>query len=72
VMRTEYRIDDFQESYFVIGSFEELFEETYKDFSALYRVLATGPTHKPGDVLKSDRVHHKGTRAYVGGSHVVE
>src|SRR5271165_6656361 len=28
VMRTEYRIDDFQESYFVIGSFDELFEET--------------------------------------------
>jgi phenylalanine-4-hydroxylase len=72
VMRTEYRIDDFQESYFVIGSFEELFEETYKDFAALYRVLATGPTYKPGDVLKSDRVHHKGTRAYVDGSHVVE
>jgi phenylalanine-4-hydroxylase len=72
VMRTEYRIDDFQESYFVIGSFEELFAETYKDFAALYRVLATGPTYKPGDVLKSDRVHHKGTHAYVGGSHAAE
>ena len=37
VMRTDYRIDDFQESYFVISSFEELFAETYKDFAALYR-----------------------------------
>ena len=37
VMRTKYRIDDFQESYFVIGSFEELFQETYKDFAPLYR-----------------------------------
>ena len=32
-MRTEYRIDDFQESYFVIPSFEALFRETYKDFA---------------------------------------
>src|SRR5580692_7470298 len=69
VMRTEYRIDDFQESYFVIGSFEELFAETYKDFAALYRKLANGPTYKPGDVLASDHVHHRGTHIYVGGSH---
>jgi phenylalanine-4-hydroxylase len=72
VMRTDYRIDDFQESYFVIGSFQELFEETYKDFAALYRKLATGPTYKPGDVLKSDRVHHSGSHSYVGGSHAAE
>ena len=71
VMRTDYRIDDFQESYFVIGSFDELFQETYKDFAALYRKLETGPNHKPGDVLKSDRVHNRGTRTYVGGSHAV-
>jgi phenylalanine-4-hydroxylase len=69
VMRTAYRIDDFQESYFVIGSFDELFEETYKDFAALYRKLASGPAYRPGDVLKSDRVHHLGTHLYVGGSH---
>jgi phenylalanine-4-hydroxylase len=72
VMRTDYRIDDFQESYFVIGSFDELFQETYKDFAALYRKLQTGPTHKPGDVLKTDRVHHRGTHTYVGGSHAAE
>jgi phenylalanine-4-hydroxylase len=72
VMRTKYRIDDFQESYFVIGSFDELFEETYKDFAALYKTLERGPTYAPGDVLKTDRVHHRGTRAYVGGSHAAE
>jgi phenylalanine-4-hydroxylase len=69
VMRTEYRIDDFQESYFVIDSFDQLFSETYKDFAALYRKLATGPTFKPGDVLAADRVDHRGTHTYVGGSH---
>ncbi len=72
VMRTEYRIDDFQESYFVIGSFDELFQETYKDFAALYRKLASGPGYKPGDVLANDQVHHRGTHTYVGGSHAAE
>lgn len=70
VMRTDYRIDDFQESYFVISSFEELFEQTYQDFAPLYERLATGPTYQPGDVLPTDRVHHRGDRSYVGGSHV--
>lgn len=69
VMRTEYRIDDFQESYFVIESFEQLFQETYKDFAALYAKLQGGATYKPGDVLTSDRIHHRGTHTYVGGSH---
>lgn len=72
VMRTEYRIDDFQETYFVIGSFDELFAETYKDFAAIYKRLATGQTYKPGDVLATDRVHHRGTHTYVGGSHAAE
>ncbi|MBN9579380.1 MAG: phenylalanine 4-monooxygenase [Alphaproteobacteria bacterium] len=54
VMRTEYRIDDFQESYFVIPSFDRLFDETYKDFAALYRTLQAGPTYRPGEVLASD------------------
>jgi phenylalanine-4-hydroxylase len=70
VMRTEYRIDDFQETYFVIGSFDELFQETYKDFAALYRRLSSGPTYVPGDVVKTDRVHTRGDHSYVGGSHV--
>jgi phenylalanine-4-hydroxylase len=69
VMRTDYRIDDFQESYFVIDSFEELFQETYRDFAPLYAKLAGGATYKPGDVLPADRVHTRGTHTYVGGSH---
>ena len=72
VMRTDYRIDDFQESYFVIRSFDELFAETYKDFAALYRKLATGPTYKPGEIVSGDHVQHRGTHAYVGGSHASE
>ncbi|HEY4940274.1 MAG TPA: phenylalanine 4-monooxygenase [Rhizomicrobium sp.] len=69
VMRTDYRIDDFQESYFVIRSFDELFAETYKDFAALYAKLQSGPAYKPGDILATDHLHTKGTHTYVGGSH---
>ena len=72
VMRTDYRIDDFQESYFVIRSFDELFAETYKDFAALYAKLRSGPAYKPGDMLASDHIHHRGDHSYVGGSHAAE
>ena len=41
VMRSLYRIDAFQETYFVIESFEELFEATRPDFAPLYRELAS-------------------------------
>jgi len=56
VMRTEYKIDDYQAGYFVIRSFDELFAETYKDFAALYRKLATGPTYKPGEAIAGDEI----------------
>jgi len=69
VMRTKYRIDDFQESYFVIGSFEELFQETYKDFAPLYQKLKSGPAYEPGTILPAERLHHRGTHRYVAGSH---
>ncbi|MGQ0741531.1 MAG: phenylalanine 4-monooxygenase [Alphaproteobacteria bacterium] len=69
VMRTDYRIDDFQETYFVIESFEQLFNDTYQDFAPIYGRLRTGPTYKPGDALKTDRVLHRGDRSYVSGSH---
>ncbi len=72
VMRTDYRIDDFQETYFVISSFGELFRETYKDFGELYRRLDAGPSYRPGDLLASDRVLTRGTHSYVGGSHAAQ
>lgn len=69
VMRTDYRIDDFQESYFIISSFDELFEATYQDFAPLYAKLENGPNYKPGDVLSNDDLHTRGNHSYVGGSH---
>ena len=69
VMRTKYRIDDFQETYFVVTSFDELFETTYQDFAGLYERLSRGPAYEPGTVLPTDRIHNKGDRHYVAGSH---
>lgn len=69
VMRTDYRIDDFQETYFVIPSFDELFAETYKDFAKIYAKLADGLSHRPGDILAEDRVLTKGVHVYRPGSH---
>jgi phenylalanine-4-hydroxylase len=42
VMRTGYKLDAFQQTYFVIESFEELFEKTAPDFAPIYaRIRAT-------------------------------
>jgi phenylalanine-4-hydroxylase len=68
-MRTDYRIDDFQETYFVISSFDELFDATYKDFAPLYAKLEQGPNYEPGDILVNDNLHTRGNHSYVGGSH---
>jgi phenylalanine-4-hydroxylase len=61
------RIDDFEESYFVIVSFEGLFAQTTEDFAEIYHKLETELNYKPGDVLSEDRVHTHGRRTYVGG-----
>jgi len=40
IMRTQYRIDSFQSTYFVINGFEQLFEATAPDFTPLYERVA--------------------------------
>lgn len=39
VLRTPYRIDDFQDAYFVIDSFAQLFDATAPDFAPIYAEL---------------------------------
>jgi len=62
VMKTRYRIDTYQQTYFVIDSFEQLFEATGPDFTPIYAELATRPAHAAGDVLEGDKVYQRGTR----------
>jgi phenylalanine-4-hydroxylase len=64
VMRTQYRIDDFQETYFVIDSFEALLKDCYQDFGPLYRMLASATEIAPSEVLPTDKVLQRGTLAY--------
>lgn len=66
VMRTEYRIDDFQQSYFVIESFESLLEAAMQEFGPLYERLAAGPTWGPGEIAPGDAILHRGTQERVG------
>ncbi|MGD9942059.1 MAG: phenylalanine 4-monooxygenase [Burkholderiaceae bacterium] len=46
-MQTRYLIDDLQKTYFIVDSFEQLFEETAPDISLLYRALARLPELEP-------------------------
>jgi phenylalanine-4-hydroxylase len=55
-MRTLYRIDDFQETYFVVEGFDQLFEATRPDFAPIYGELATLPDIAPGAALPEDRL----------------
>lgn len=56
VMRTQYRIDAFQETYFVIDSFQRLFEATRRDFRPLWALAKRLGDLGPGQVLPSDRL----------------
>jgi phenylalanine-4-hydroxylase len=54
IMRTRYRIDDFQQLYFVIDAFQELFEATRPDFAPIYREIAALPDLEPTARLDQD------------------
>ncbi|WP_297799392.1 phenylalanine 4-monooxygenase [uncultured Brevundimonas sp.] len=65
VMQTRYRIDDFQQTYFVIDSFEDLLKQTIEtDFAPIYAELAKEAEFEPADILPSDRVYTTGTQAW--------
>lgn len=60
VMRTRYRIDTFQKTYFVIDSFEQLMRATEPDFTPIYQRLAAQDSIPAGDVLETDSVFQRG------------
>ncbi len=64
VMRTHYRIDDFQESYFVVRSLEQLLELREIDFAPIYQRIEGQSEYQPGEVLPGDRVLHRGSGRY--------
>ncbi len=64
VMRTRYRIDDFQETYFVINHFTELLELASIDFGPVYQEVIGAGDFEPGDIFPGDRVLTCGTGSY--------
>lgn len=64
VMRTNYRIDDFQESYFVLDNLNDLLELARIDFAPLYERVADASDFEPGDILPTDVVLTHGSGRY--------
>jgi phenylalanine-4-hydroxylase len=68
VMRTHYRIDDYQQGYFVIPSFDHLLKITVEtDFGPIYEQLETLPDIGLADVIASDAVVTLGSQTHVLG-----
>jgi phenylalanine-4-hydroxylase len=55
IMRTRYRIDRFQRTYFVIDDFDQLFTATRPDFAPIYREVALLPDLGPDEVTGGSR-----------------
>ena len=61
IMRTRYRIDTYQKTYFVIDSYQQLMDATAPDFTPIYADLAQRDSIPAGNVLPSDVVYNRGT-----------
>ena len=61
MLRTRYRIDTYQKTYFVINSFKQLMDATAPDFTPIYARLRAQDTIPAGQVLDTDRVYNRGT-----------
>jgi phenylalanine-4-hydroxylase len=64
VMRTAYRIDDFQESYFVLDNLDELLHLADVDFEPLYAQVGQQAALSPDALLPSDRLWHRGNQSH--------
>lgn len=70
VMRTRYRVDDYQQTYFVIDSFDALLHATLDtDFAPLYAELEDLPDLEIAKVLPTDRIYTRGDQSHVPGTH---
>ncbi len=56
VMQSQYKIDTFQETYFVIKSFKQLFDATAPDFTPYYDELRTRRELAANEVIASDQL----------------
>lgn len=64
VMRTPYRIDDFQQVYFVVPSLQHLLDVTQQDFGEIYARMEHASDIGIEAVVPQDKVFTRGTQAY--------
>ncbi len=69
VMRTRYVIDDFQQIYFVISSFESLLKQCYQDFATLYERLEILPDIEASELVADDEVITRGSLGHFAKKH---
>lgn len=60
ILRTEYCIDRFQETYFVIDSFEQLVRDTAPDFTPLYERIRDLPSFASNEAVAGDVIVEAG------------
>jgi phenylalanine-4-hydroxylase len=60
LMRTRYKIDSYQSSYFVIDAFQQLFDATAPDFAPIYAEVRAWPEIDAGAVLAGEREYAAG------------
>jgi len=66
VLCTPYRIDDYQQTYFVIDSFDELLRVTLEtDFGPLYQQLVGSADIPIAAILPDDQLFTRGTQSHV-------
>ena len=76
VMRTRYRIDNFQECYFVLDALDDLLELAHIDFAPVYERVKHKEEIEPGQLLPEDRIVTRGSGRYhsahrAGAKHAV-
>ncbi len=59
IMRTRYKIDSYQATYFVIDSFDQLFDATAPDFTPIYQRVRELPAIDAGVVLDNESVRQR-------------
>lgn len=76
VMRTRYRIDDFQECYFVLDRLDDLLALAHIDFTPLYASAQAKQELEPASLQPEDRIVTRGSGRYhlarrAGATHAV-
>ncbi len=64
ILRSKYRIDDFQQNYFVIPSFEHLRQDTLRDFGPVYDEIEGSDDIEIETILPTDKAYTDGTQEY--------